>query len=239
MSIGIEVRESSPSIGLLTRTPKLGPELDMIKREITGLTKLFVQHDLEIAVFWEPKVDVGFPDLVLALFVPNAYTRWPKIRSTLTATDLKIVHQLFNSREMSSVSLEKKLGYSNLQVKRSIERLLDSGLVRRADSQWRLRSFAEIYGVRKLIAIEAKLANWTEAFMQAKTNMWFASESYVLSPVLQPRSATQDQSAAHSVGILTCGSGRLQKVVRGTYNRLPASYASWQFNEWIGRALNQ
>ena len=239
MSSWIEFKYSNPTIGFLTRKPTVGPELDMIKREARGIIDLFVQRGLGIGVFWEPKVDVGFPDLVLALFSASVYVQWTKTRSTLTNTDLKIVHQLYNSRGMSSTGLEKKLGYSNLQVKRSIEKLSDSNLIHWANSQWRLRSFSEIYGIRKLIAIEAKIANWAEAFMQAKTNMWFASESYVLSPVVQPRVSTQDQSAAYNVGILTCGNSGLQKIALGSYNRLPASYASWQFNEWIGRTLNQ
>ncbi len=239
MPTGIEFRESNPDIGLLTRTPKPGPELDMVEREAPGLVGMFMRSAQEAAVFWEPKVDVGFPDLVLAIFYPAVYNSWTNERSTITTTHMKIVHQLFSSRGMSSASLEKRLGFTSRELLRSFERLLDAGLVRRSNSQWRLMPFSDVFGIHRLIAIEAKLSNWTEAFMQAESNTWFASESYVLSPVTQPKVTTQDKSSAHHVGILTSGKGTLQKVVPSSRNRLPASYGSWQFNEWIGRELNR
>lgn len=239
MSIGIEFRISNPEIGLVTRTPRPGPELDVMKHEVPALIGFFARRGLEIAVFWEPKVDVGFPDLVLAVFSPSVFVGWSETRSTLTTTDLKIVHELFCSGGTSLISLEKRLGYSNRQLRRSIDKLGTSRMIHRSDSQWQLRSLHELFGIRNLIAIEVKLNKWGEAFAQAKSNTWFASESYIFSPIRKPRPSTQDRSAEHKVGILTRGSDVVQKVVSARPAGIPASYASWQFNEWIGRALNR
>lgn len=239
MSARIEFRVSNPEIGLLTRTPRPGPELDMIEHETPGLIGLFACRDLELALFWEPKVDVGFPDLVLAIFSPETYTHWSSVRNNLTTTDLKIVHELGNSRGMSIGCLEERLGYSRRQLARSIDKLNESGMVHRKNTHWYLRSLSRIFGIHRLIAIEAKLSNWRDAFVQAKTNTWFASESYVLSPIKRPKATTRDRSTMYQVGILATGRGTPQKLVSVTPTRLPASYASWQFNEWIGRALNR
>lgn len=238
--LNLEFRKSNPAIGLLTRTPTHGPELDMLENAAPNLIDLFSRKKHDVAVFWEPKVDVGFPDLVIAIFSPKAYEAWAKERASITNADLKLAHHLFNCKGMSSVELEQMLGIPSRELLRSLERLLDAGLIRRASSKWCLRPFSKIFGIQRLIAIEAKLSNWTDAFIQAESNLWFASESYVLSPVARPRPATQDRSSTHGVGILSSGSNIPETIMQAPRRRrLPTSYASWQFNEWIGREITR
>lgn len=236
MSI-LEFKDNNPDIGLFSRKPTEGPELDMVQGAVPRLAELFVRRGQRVAIFWEPKIDVGFPDLVIAIFKPESYKGWSEARSLVTNRDLKIVHQLYRSRGMSSAGLEQRLGITSRELLRSLERLLDAGLISRTGSRWRLKPFAEIFGVHRLIAIEAKLSNWVSAFAQAESNTWFASESFVLSPVSRPSIITRDRSLTNHVGILTYHDGSIEQITPSANNRLPLSYASWQFNEWIGRGM--
>lgn len=235
----LEFKNNIPEIGLMTRTPTPGPELEMVKKAIPDIINSFERRGYEIAIFFEPKIEIGFPDVVVAVYSYEKYQNWPSSRYLINTTDLKIVHHLYNYKGMSSIDLEKKLGFKSREILRSIERLIDSGFIRRVKSKWYLVPLNKILGIRRLIAIEAKVKNWSNAFEQAETNFWFASDSYILSPISRPLSNTLYHSSNFNVGILAFGNGSTKEIVPAVKSKFPSSYVSWLFNEWIGREINR
>ena len=97
---------------------------------------------------------------------------------------------------------------------------------------------SEFFGVKKLIAVEAKMNNWAEVFNQAWLNQWFASESYVLSPVMRPEEKNLIRSEMLGIGIYVSSHHGIKKIRPSSVNPMPSCYASLLFNEWIGRRLS-
>jgi hypothetical protein len=86
---------------------------------------------------------------------------------------------------------------------------------------------------------EAKISDWRGVIDQANMNRWFASESCVLSPVSKPSEQVINNAKANGIGIYAMPFGMQAKTVQKPerLSGLPVSYASWLFNEWIGRQI--
>ena len=84
-----------------------------------------------------------------------------------------------------------------------------------------------------------EISDWTSVFRQANVNRWFASESCVLSPVSNPSVRVITKAQKKGIGIYSMPSGLCAKIIQKPERSggLPVSYASWMFNEWIGRQL--
>ena len=102
-------------------------------------------------------------------------------------------------------------------------------------------SIKKVYGIRKIKAIEAKISDWNNVFQQALMNRLFASESYVLTPVSKPSTPIFEHAKQNGIGIFSLPQGEKFKTKwkPKLTSGLPVSYASWLFNEWIGRRLAQ
>jgi hypothetical protein len=135
--------------------------------------------------------------------------------------------------------IERQLGMDSRTLVRSLERLLAAGLVRWSAKHWVPRSLRTAFAIGSIQAVEAKIKNWADAFQQAEMNRWFASESYVLSPVPQPSGKVVKTSETLGIGIYTMPADSApRRLTRARRTPLPACYASWLFNEWIGRRIN-
>ena len=100
----------------------------------------------------------------------------------------------------------------------------------------KLRALRDVFAVRRLIAIEAKVIDWQDGLQQAFQNVWFASESYLLLPRL-PQSSILIEKANHfGVGLRVMGQALDSSELRSRQANIPRSYASWLFNEWVWRA---
>jgi hypothetical protein len=97
-------------------------------------------------------------------------------------------------------------------------------------------SLARIFAVREIVAIEAKIREWSEAIAQARLNTWFASRSFVLVPSVPRRSQLLAEAESSAVGVFSRGPGMSPVVREANRFGLPRSYASWLFNEWVWRS---
>lgn len=236
----LEFSMNDPSIGLIVRSTRNGPELEltnMFLAQYKGRLSTLKRH---YALFYEPLLPTGFPDIIVVSYNPKNFKSWNSERSNLTILDLKVLHHLYFVQGSSSENIENQLGIDSTTLFRVLERLLDSAMIRRTKKRWIPRSLRSRYAATNIQAIEAKVSDWQGVFRQASMNRWFASESCVLSPVQSPSSKVMNRAIKLGVGIysLTTGSPvkTVQKPVRGC---LPSSYASWMLNEWIGRRLFQ
>lgn len=234
----MEFSVSDPSIGLIVRPPRSGPEANLTSRFISSEAEMLCKKQRSYAVFMEPQLDTGFPDIVVATFNPRVFEGWIRDRSRVAPVDLKVLHHLHFIKGADSEEIEGQLGMDSKTLVRSLERLLSAGLVRWSSKQWMPRSLKTSYAITNIQAIEVKINNWGNALDQAELNRWFASESYVLSPICNPSDKVVKVSQARGVGIYTMPLGRAPKrLTRAIRSELPVCYASWLFNEWIGRRL--
>lgn len=233
--------ESIPEIGLKARKSIKGSEYKLVESFIEYKVAKFEgmkNRKTKLAIFSEPLIETGFPDIVLAEYNPNVFERWSINRSKLGVADLKVLNHIVYTGGTVGLEIQQQLGIESKLLLTIIEKLLDAGLIVRQSNKWKAKRLKDIYGIKKLVAIEAKMSNWGEVFGQAQLNKWFASESYSLSPVAQPTDKIVKRSEELGVGIYVSNNKGIKKIRTSPVTPLPACYGSLLFNEWIGRRLN-
>lgn len=228
-------------IGYHARKVKFGPEFDLVSDFIAnGLDgNGYSFKSSQMAIFIEPRIESGFPDLVLAEFNPDFYERWPVARNLLTSRELKLLSFLYATKEADYDRIRMSMHASPIAIAHSIDLLFDSELIDRdrMTRAWRPMPITKTYGVKRLIAVEAKVCNNDDVLEQASLNQWFASESYALTPV-RPNHEFLSRARRAGIGMVAAAKGSVyRRCVKPHQFALPSSYASWQFNEWIGRRL--
>jgi hypothetical protein len=235
----IEFRGGDPRIGLVARNHTSGPEADLVKAFKTFVPSCFRWQKGDVALFHEPQMETGFPDLVVVRYNPESFTHWPQARLKLKPLDLKIMHHLMRVKGADITTLFSALGIKARVLLPAMERLFHAGMVRQLHHKWIPRPLKLVFGVRAIVAVEAKIKNWSDAFHQSLLNQWFASECYVLSPVEKPQSTVLERSHQIGVGILLLNGSRARLLSKANKCRIPLSFGSWMFNEWVGRCLNR
>ena len=232
---------SDAGIGYQTRRVTPGPERDLIidflRNGLVGRGYSF--RSGQMAIFVEPQLDSGFPDLVFAEFNPGFYDSWREARNQLTSRELKMLSFLYSLKGADSTTIRKLSGMSAVELQNSLEMLFDAALIDRDRNSrcWRPLPLDQTYGIKRLIAVEAKVCNNADVLEQASLNRWFASESYALTPV-SPDASFAERARRAGVGMVIATNRReYRQRLKSRRFVLPSSHASWQFNEWIGRRL--
>lgn len=234
----IEFSKSDKLIGLVVKPVRIGPESQMadIFMEQT-ISELMKKKD-HYAIFIEPQLDTGFPDIVIVSFSPHVFDTWREERAKLTVVDIKVLHHLCFVKGASTENMEVMLGMTHTRLIHSLERLQSANLITCKRAVWKPGKLKSLFGINSIVAIEAKIKNWSEVFRQAEMNWWFASESYVLSPVKQPQKQVLEKANRLDLGLYSMPMQSPITCLRTSKKEpLPSSYASWLFNEWIGRRL--
>lgn len=234
----MEFLKSDKAIGLVIKPARIGPEIRLSNIFVEKMTVQLAKRKTHFAIFNEPQLETGFPDIVIVSFSPGTFQKWRNERTNLSVNDIKLLHHLYLVGGDSSDNIERMLGFDSKSLIRSLERLLSADLVKWKRKLWKPVEFRSAFGISNITAIEAKMKNWGEAFRQAEMNWWFASESYVLSPIRQPQKQILDRANRLDVGLYSMTSkGSIACLRHSKRERLPLSYASWLFNEWVGRRL--
>jgi hypothetical protein len=233
MSVTILDSDSSTDgIGPSFRRFRSGPEQDLIEWFLAELP-IRVPAGCRATVFREPRLESGFPDLVAVVWNVRVTREWNSARAEINRGDLRLVHYIHQRGHCRLTELHPVFGRS---VNRSIARLEDAEMIRRMSDGWVVRALAHSFAARRIVAIEAKVNEWSVALEQASLNTWFASESYVLVPHI-PR-GDRLLIAAKSLGIGVWAKSAKSTLAGPTFcENLPRSYASWLFNEWAWRAV--
>jgi hypothetical protein len=233
------VNASRPDIELYTRNATIGEEYAMVEQFIDYYCSKFIRDNKKhnLAVFIEPRIDSGFPDVVFATYRPSILDNWSEEREKLGTSDLKLLSFLSYTPNATRDIIISKLGLPERQTLKSLQKLLDAKLiVRRYNCCWQARNIRDIFSITKLVAVEAKMSNVSKVVEQSFLNTWFASQSYALTNATNPHNDTIQSFSQYGVG-LYCRSNRFKKIVDAKQYALPSSYLSFQFNEWIGRML--
>ena len=226
------------NIGLYTRVATQGEELELVKEFIDYYIHVFLKNNKvnNLAVFVEPKISSGFPDIVFASYSPEILNNWSSEREKLTLNDLKIMAHLIMRKGCTGCDLMTELKLSEKITLQSIENLMDANMVLRSQGLWKPVDVKKIYSIKKLISVEAKMTDMKKVAEQSLINTWFASQSYALTNISNPKGNTIRNFEKQGTG-LYCKRGNFKKVVEAKKLRLPSSYLSLQFNEWIGKTV--
>jgi hypothetical protein len=218
---------TTPGNGVLFRKRRSGPEQDLLDWFLK-LHAVKAREGERLTVFREPRLPSGFPDLVVVVWKESVAAKWGAQRRTILPADLRLLQHLATKGPANIATLKSLFG-SNTE--RSLGRLESSEMVFCQRHQWRARALSQIFAIRRIVAIEAKVAEWRAALDQAFINTWFTPESYILVPAVPRGAKLLETALQHGIGVLSKEKPRL---VERRLKR-PRSYASWLFNEWAWR----
>lgn len=211
-----------------------GPEKTLVD-SFLGRFPVSLRRNQRATVFVEPRLDSGFPDLVVVVWTDSKTRNWAHERMDITTNDLRVIQNLYHCNELTD---HEGLQIHGREFIASIERLASAKMVRKVRQRWRPLSLSRNYAISRLIAIEAKVSEWSAGLEQALLNTWFASESYILIPHVPKGSKLLSQAEPLGVGVIAGSSKTLASKPSLTPIRHPRSYASWLFNEWVWRGAN-
>ena len=227
-------------INYIARTSTAGKEFDMVTRYINFLVDKYEKMKRKrAAIFIEPQLDTGYPDIVVVEFNAIPQLQWNSIRNGLNAIDIKILFYIQTSGAAKIDDLQKTLGFSKKLLQKSLLKLRDCGLVYLSSQYTNVRpvSLKSYCRVNKVISIEAKIDKWNEAMRQAENNIWFSTESYILMNKTSCSDSIEKACRERGIGIILVN-GKVETILTSKCRKFPVSYASLQFNEWILRYMN-
>jgi hypothetical protein len=234
----IIIKNSRPDIGLYTRPATRGDEYSLVEQFIDYYCRMFMRNNKKskLAVFVEPRIDSGFPDVVFASYLPSIIDNWSDMREALDVNDIKLLSYLCNSENTLGAKLISALGFPERQTITSLEKLMDAKLISYRDQSWRIRKLRDIFSLTKLVAVEAKLNSISKVVEQTHLNTRFASHSYALTNSAHPHSETIKTFKKLGIGLYGKDS-QFRRIVDARQYYLPSSYLSLQFNEWIAKSI--
>lgn len=233
---------SDERIGYISRMKNSsGPEGNIVFNFLRVLKAKYELQKGDYAFFIEPCLDTGYPDIVVIKYKREKYISfWNSSRNNLQNIDLKVLNFMISMKGVHLDVFVSKLGISESIIGKILVRLSDAGLVFQSpySKRWHNKSMATIWGIKKISAIEAKIKDCSSAMNQAETNLWFANESTVLFPDHHFSDKILESLSKRKIGAMVINDHeQIKTIVRPAVSRGPCSYASWLFNEWIGRKL--
>ena len=179
----IEIYDEYKELGIKTRKITQGQEFNLVKEFIEYRKNEFKPtHTNKLAIFIEPHINNSYPDIVFVEYNPHSFENWNDSRSILSTIDFKILYYIFVTKRIDANGIVSQLGVTWKDTMLSIERLYDAKLISRKRNNWCIRN-KNIFSVKKIEAVEAKINKLDNVFQQALINKNFASESYVLSNI--------------------------------------------------------
>ena len=207
--------------------------------ETKYLTKFLMDNSkLDYTYIQEPFTGLGYTDLVVIIWNKEILNKWNSDRNKLIIDDIKILHHLYLNNKFKTIPLVKaELGFSEKKISESILRLSNSRLIKfNKDNQFKALTKSEIFYIKEIISVEAKLKDWRRALYQAFINSYYASESYILFPEKSITIKMLEEYKKTDIGIISFNNNT-SIIKKAKEMEIPANFNSWLFNEYIGRSL--
>lgn len=222
-------------MGIKFRKEPSGPEAEFVKKFLSEKYHL-LSGDLEYQVLTEVVADSCIPDIIIVGYAKGLKAKWHPERDNLTKTDLKVLHNIYQSgaRGITIDRLKHSLGFKNLN--KSLFRLQTSKLVCESNGRMRMSDADNAFFIKQIIAIEAKLKNWKDAIGQAQLNENFSSHSYVLLPENIVNNNVKSVFDS-SIGLISFNNRKVKFKKKARKNKIPSSYFSWALNEYLGKNM--
>ena len=220
------------NINYRSRTSTQGEEFEMVKGFIGEFLKNSKRKNT--AVFIEPQIPSGYPDIVIVEYSSMKKILPNETRMKLDNTDLKILFHILQHNIILKTKIGHELGFSKQQVEKTIDFLVKSDMIQVSSTgnYVRKRRMQSFFKIKKIISIEAKIGKWHDVIEQSYTNQWFSSESYILLHSL-PTAKCEIMCRKDGTGIMYFNNNKYQTLVESAHRDLPVSYMSLLFNEWI------
>lgn len=213
---------------------KPGPEAPL-QRAVEGqLLDLFPQQDRLVWRAGSAPVGAGKPDIILAGCAPEVVALDHK-----DARARALLAYLRMARKAKLTTMSSRLGYDANSVRRSIDSLVESGIVLSENDSF-VMSAPWRSVLPEIVTVEAKVGDWRRALNQAVRNQLFAHRSFVALPSDVAARAKEDETfGRYGIGILSvenCDSVRVLRHARRAtpriwlYYYLIASLAAEYFN---------
>ena len=106
------LEKNDNSIGLKTRRQTQGKELELVKKFIEYYANKFESKrtNTKLAIFCEPYIESGFPDIVFAEYIEEVYSNWNDKREKLKTNDLKVLQHIITNKKITSKKIKSQLG---------------------------------------------------------------------------------------------------------------------------------
>jgi hypothetical protein len=210
-----------------------GKEADLVDRFLTSYLHLY-NPDETLTILIEPRLGFAEPDLIIVEWDNEISTSWPKERSQLTASDIKLISYISSSGPTPLDSLREFFPRIRKSRLLHLERI---GVISLCNGfcipQDRKISFA----ARSIIAIEAKTSLSMRVIEQAFRNMLFAEMSYIVTSTSAPNPASLERAATLGLGVYSFPqTNDLAMLVPPNETPLPITFHSWFVNELAWRA---
>lgn len=235
----IIIIDNSIDIGVKFRNKTEGPELNLVYDYIDNISNNFKHKENNLAIFIEPLVDTSYPDIVLLEYLPDNLDKWNDYRNNLSVNDIKLLTIIKQFESITSLSLYNRTKINYKSMLSSLEKLIDSDLISRKNEKWTINPIDDIFFLKKLITVEAKINQLDNLLHQADVNNWFASQSYALSNVKKPQNKTIEKYKEYGIGLHSFQNNKITELTKAKRQKIPNNYASWMFNEWLGRYITQ
>lgn len=226
--------DSCPEIGYYSRPRTYGKEYDMVCRYVDFLVKRGEKNSQKnVAIFIEPQIASGYPDLVIVEFFSEPSIKWSIQRKELGRIELQLLYFIQVHKRTDIVEISERLGFPENVATHAIHKLEKCGLIRRYKNFTLQAIDIERYcRIKKVISVEAKIDKWKEAIRQAESNLWFSTESYILLNKEECSQNIKDACSEKGIGIILVN-GTIRTELASVKRTFPVSYASLQFNEWL------
>lgn len=232
-SVHVDRSRNSRELGTYFRARRPGLEAGLIKSFLRKFPYA-PRANCRLTVFHEPRMATGVPDIVAVIWDSRTVSAWRGSRPLLTPRQLRLLHLLVEHGPSTQELLNNVFGRG---IVSDLEVLSVAGMVHKASEVWKPRALHKIFAVREIIAIEAKMDDWSTAILQASANTWFASLSCILVPHLPKGAPVLDRARLRGLGVWTHDNGTPVPSLKPKRRPLPRSYGSWLLNEWIYRLV--
>lgn len=221
----------SVGLGLRFRNSIPGPEQRLVE-EFLDNQVFRLPRGSRLTVFAQPALATGFPDIVAVVWRESRTRHWSEDRHALRAQDVRLIHAL-HALGWTELTFLQTVFPNGLEA--SLRRLEAARLITRRQHKCRARPTHKTFAVEMLVSIEAKITARERLLEQAAQNAWFSSESYALVPEGRAVEWAVRQACGLGVGVLSHGEAGTEVLATSRRRDVPASYASWLFNEWVWR----
>ncbi len=218
------------------RKPMLGPEAELI--ELALSSNALDNKFRRTVIFREPQLPTGFPDLV-AVYTGRRNIKFNQFSSGLSIWHIRLLHLIYQlgGGYLQDISQSSLFPLSKVEI--LVDELSRAGMVYFRGKKIFPVAMHRIFTTTRIVAIEAKIKDWSRAIHQAIANRWFSSHSYILLPEKPSMIRILDKAKSFGIGVMVFDGRNTKELCQPKPQNLPTSYGSWLFNEWANTMIHQ
>jgi len=218
------------------RKTKVGPEAELLELALSSSS--MDNKSKKAVIFREPQMPTGFPDLV-AVYTGKQNIKFNQFRSGLSIWHIRLLHLIYQLGGGYLEDISQSSLYPLSKVEILIDELSQAGMVYFRGKKIFPVAMRKIFTTTRIVAIEAKINDWSRAIRQAIANRWFSSHSYILLPEKTRMTKILEEAQSFGIGVMVFDGQNTKELCHPIPQNLPTSYGSWLLNEWANMMIHQ